>query len=156
MVSTALLTPLELRTRRRDAQSLVRKSYNQLNAALDAWKAADDDGLKAARGVSNASLSQRDLGALPLGVLSQLPGIQDAARAKLRCQIHAQLASLQLAVDDCTAATQQLRATSDLLAAGCDGTTDGQAVFAALPLHLIGSVTPAVSDRIAKRQGQRS
>lgn len=68
MVSVALLTPLELRTRRRDAQvrhsmgkctarillclsnsddnfcfhvhlqSLVRKSYNQLNAALDAWK----------------------------------------------------------------------------------------------------------------------
>lgn len=98
---------------------------------------AHDAGLTAATAASNAYLSQWYLPAMPLGVLAQLPGIKDAAVAKLQCRAEGHLQEVGDAVACCRDGAQQLRATADALSAACGDAPEGQAVFAALPLSLI-------------------
>lgn len=107
------------------------------------------DGKRAATALTNAALTQLHLPALQLGLLGDAPGLRPAAAAKLQAQQDASLAALALCLQqlqgvvaslaDAAASLQQLldaEAAAPLLGEG--------AVFAALPLRLLGGMLAEV------------
>jgi hypothetical protein len=109
------------------------------------------DGKRHATALTNAALTQLHLPALPLGVLASVPNLRPAAEAKLRQQqaeavgeLAACLERLREAVGglaEAAGSLQQLldrEAAAPLLAEG--------AVFATLPLRLVGSMVREVAE----------
>ena len=109
------------------------------------------DGTRHATALTNAALTQLHLPALSLGVLASVPNLRPAAEAKLRQQqaeavgeLAACLERLREAVGGLAEAAGSLQplldreAAAPLLAEG--------AVFATLPLRLVGSMVREVAE----------
>lgn len=106
-------------------------------------QAAVADGKHAATALTNAALTQLHLPALPLGALADVPGLRPAAAAKLAAQQAAALADLSGCLERLTAVVAALEAAAaglqELAQREAEAPLLGEgAVFAALPLHLLG------------------
>ncbi|PRW57222.1 putative uncharacterized protein LOC105043418 isoform X1 [Chlorella sorokiniana] len=144
-----MLTPLELRNAKREAQRAVRLAVNAIHSSLDAWKAAVSDGKAAATTLTNAALTQLHLPALPLVLLGDVPGLRPAAEAKLRQQQDEALAALKACLERLHEAVAGLAAAADSLhqLAERDAAAPLLAkapVFATLPLHLVAAMLAEV------------
>ena len=103
------------------------------------------DGKRAATALTNASLTQLHLPALPLGLLAGVPGLRLAAEAKLRQQQAAALEELGACLQRLREAAAGLGAASDSLRQLLDAEAAAPLlaeapVFASLPLRLLGGM----------------
>lgn len=104
-------SPLEQRQWHRSAQRSVRLAVTACNAAVKRFADASSTGGGAATQLVNALLTAQYLPAMQLpAVLQQVPGLQDAARAKLRWQQQQHLEALAACVQEAEAALQVRRA----------------------------------------------
>lgn len=112
-------------------------------------QAAVGDGKRAATALTNAALTQLHLPALPLGLLGDAPNLRPAAAAKLMQQQDAAIKELAACLSRLQEAAAGLAAAADSLQQLLDAEAAApllmeRAVFAMLPLQLLGSMVAEI------------
>lgn len=122
---------------------------NSLRIALHGMQAAVGDSKRHATALTNAVLTQLHLPALPLDLLADVPDLREAAAAKLVQQQALALSELAACLERLQAAVERLAEAEGGLQQLLEVETAApllaeRAVFATLPLHLLGSMVEQV------------
>lgn len=107
--ATAGLTPLQLRTWRREAQSKVRVALTSFKDAISKFDQQSSAGQRCLTQLTNAILNELLIGTRPMGVLKDVKGLQEAARRKLGEQQRGHMEEMQACVEAMTCLRDQMQ-----------------------------------------------